>query len=766
MPVSDVHQDRPWAVAQPIERTRSEPDAPEDLAATELTARVEHVRFTSPETGWSVMGISYGPNRTATAVGSMMAPHPGDIAVLHGEWCKDGKWGWQFKFTTYTPHLPADAQQAEDYLSSGRIKGIGTSTARAIVKHFGDATLQILDESIERLEEVPGIGPKKRKLITEGWAESVQQRAIAMALIAVGASTTLATPIWDAFGADGAKLISTEPYKLTKAKGVGFLTCDKIAAQLGWSKTDPRRIAAGLVYTIEEAEKDGHCYLPIDQLIERSAAVLQVPVGMTAAAVNHAVADELIVVDDERAYTDRMHYLEGDLAVELDRLASAAVARPSAVQAKQIDELLAERGLTEEQEQAVRSVLEQPLTVLTGGPGVGKSHTVATIAAVADLCRWQMRLCAPTGRAARRMSEMADGAEAATVHRLLGLGGGDGARFDPEEPMVIDLLVCDESSMLDVSLARHLVRAIGKAARVLFVGDIDQLPSVGPGSVLRDLIDSGRAGVTALTRIFRQGKDSGIVQVAHTVNAGKLTVDDSGKLVDLEGWDDLHFWPTDEPDVAADRVVEMVCHRIPTAFGTDPRDIQVLAPKRKGSCGTVALNARLQARLNPGRGREYTTTMDGQPVAFRPGDRAMIIKNNYDKGPETLLGHVGVFNGTPARVIDVDPAGGDNAVVVETDEGHRVAYAASEVKELALAYAITIHKSQGSQYPCVVIPVTMQAYTMLVRNLIYTAITRAQKRVVLVGSPRAIAKAVRTVDAQRRFTGLCERLIRLGNARG
>lgn len=732
----------------------------ESAAEGALKAIIERVTFASADTGWAVLRIRYDGTKEGTAVGSMLDPCEGEIVALHGEWVEEGKWGRQFKFDSYVPQLPSNADQARAYLASGRIPGIGKTLAADIVNYFGDQTLHVLEDDIGRLIEVPGIGPKKLKKITEGWAETAKQRMIAIALAEVGASTALAVPIWEAFGADGATLIKSNPYALTKARGIGFTICDKIAAFLGWERTDPRRLSAGLAHTIETAQSDGHCYLPVDTLVERAVTLLGVRPDRCAGALDAAVAEERLVVEGDRAYTRQMHYLETDLAVQLRRLAETTVVSPSPPQQREIEKLLSEKGLTEEQEQAVRSVLSQSLTVLTGGPGVGKSHTVATVAEAAEICRWHVVLCAPTGRAAKRMSELAGGADAATVHRLIGLGKGEdgGARFNPEEPLAADLVVCDESSMLDVSLARHLVRALKRGTRVLFVGDIDQLPSVGPGSVLRDVIDSGCAGVTSLTQIFRQKAGSGIVQVAHAVN--------DGRIPELGGWSDLHFWPTPEPDTAADRVVEMVCERIPAKFNTEPgkltaRDIQVLTPQKKGSCGVAALNARLQARLNPGTGVEFDASIGDDRVVYRVGDRVMVVKNNYEKGPDNGAGPAGVFNGTPARVIAVDPEAGkdDAAVTIETDEGHAIGYTPKEVKaDLMLAYAITVHKSQGSQYPCVVIPVTMQSYKMLVRNLVYTAITRAQSRVVLVGSPRAIAKAVKTVDAIKRHTGLAERL--------
>jgi exodeoxyribonuclease V alpha subunit len=741
MPTPDLDL---WAATAPT--PPSEPGG----AGNPVTVTIEHVIHHSPDTGYAVLSVSTEgakiTDKPWVAVGTMLKPYAGDTVKLRGAWATHPNFGRQFKFESYEAQLPKNAAQAEAYLGSGRIPGIGKTTAWSIVQHFGDDTLRVLDEEIERLTEVVGIGKKKLKIITEGWAETAQQRAIEIALTSVGASASHAWAIWDEFGADGAVMVTENPYALTRARGVGFITCDQIAARLGWDRSDPRRLSAGIAHALAEAEKDGHCYLPQPVLLKAAAALLDIPAASCRDALELAVKEDRLVLDGEACYTGHMHYVESDLAAQLARLAAEQVIPPSAAQREQIEKMLDERGLTRQQEDVVLAVLRGALTVLTGGPGVGKSHTIGAVVAAAALCRWRVLLCAPTGRAARRMSELADGAEAATVHRVIGYGQGeDGApQAGPDEPLAADLIVCDESSMLDVSLARWLTRAIRSGTRVLFVGDIDQLPSVGPGSVLRDLIASGKAPTIALTQIFRQKAESGIVQVAHTVNAGKHPT--------LEGWSDLHLWGTDDGDKAAAYVEAMVCEHLPRAFGLDPADIQVLAPQRRGSCGINALNRRLQARINPGTGRQYEATIGGETVFFRPGDRAMIIKNNYDKGAR------GVFNGTPVKVLTVDPEDKKRAVTVLTDEDEAVVYESSEVSQLALAYAVTIHKSQGSQYPCVVMPFTMQAYKMLVRNLLYTGITRAQQRVVLVGDPKAIRKAVDTVDALKRHTGLALRL--------
>lgn len=719
-----------------------------DVSASEgaVVFTIGRVRFTASDTGWSVLVGVDAAGVEMTAVGTMLDPHAGETMRLVGEWIEDSRHGKQFKFETYEPQLPTDAAQAEAYLASGRISGIGPGTAQAIVRHFGDQTLLVLDGDIDRLTEVPGIGKKKLATIREGWEQASRQRAIMIALTGVGASAGLAGPIWDAFGADGAALVTEQPYALTKARGVGFSTCDQIAARLGWSRTDPRRLSAGLAHALDEAQSEGHCYLPVAELVRVAARLLAVRLELCEDALELAVAEQRMIRDGDRCYHPRLYRVETGLAEHVLRLVNADLPQPAPGQAEKITALLAEQSLTDEQEEAVRAVTESALTILTGGPGVGKSHTVATVVRVAELMRWRVRLCAPTGRAARRMSELADGAPAATVHRTIGFATGvDGhTEYDEDSPLPVDLLVCDETSMLDVSLARLLLRAIPSGARVLFVGDTDQLPSVGPGAVLADLIASGRIRSVALTQIFRQAAASGIVQVAHAVNAGSDP--------QLDGWDDLHFWALSDPDAAAAGVERMVCERLPAAFGVSASDIQVLAPQKKGSCGVKSLNARLQRRLNPGSGHQYTVTFGDETIAYRPGDRIIVTKNNYEKGA------AGVFNGTPAMVSAVCPEGGDEAVTIITDDGEHVSYAASEMSQLALAYAITIHKSQGSQYPCVVIPVTMQSYMMLVRKLIYTAITRAQSRVVLIGDPKALARAVRADDAARRYTGLADRL--------
>lgn len=702
---------------------------------------------------WKILAATDEDGDELKAVGGMSSAQTGDVAVLHGNWVTHPRYGKQFKFVSYEPDLPADAEAAEAYLASGRIPGLGKVTAKKIVKHFGDQALIILDEDIERLDEVPGIAKKTREKIAAGWAQTAAPRHIAIALTSLGAPGGLADAIYDQFGVDGATLIRENPFALTVVRGIGFQTCDGIANRLQWSRTDPRRLSAGLEYTLEQAESSGHCYLPVTDLLAEAADLLDVHSSHLTEAIGLALEENRIIIDEDRAYTARLYRIETDLADELVRLVDAKVSPIAEDDRLEIDKLLEQQHLTEQQREGVEAVLKHPVTVMTGGPGVGKSHTVASVVRVGDVVGWRTVLCAPTGRAAQRMSELADGAPAQTVHRLIGLGKSGHSEDEESEAdglSGVDLVVCDESSMLDAWLAWRLVEAIETGTRVLFVGDIDQLPSVGPGRVLGDLIDSRAIPTVCLTQIFRQAAESGIVQVAHAINAGQQP--------SLSGWEDLYYWKlTDSParpegvPSIAEGALDMVCNLIPARFDIPSRDIQVLTPKRGGSCGTIALNQQLQAAINP-EGEQYEATIGSTRTIYRVGDRAMIIKNNYDKGAN------GVFNGTPVRVVAVNPDGGDNAVTVATEEGERITYKAKEISELMLSYAITIHKSQGSQYPCVVIPVSNQAHHMLVRNLIYTAITRARQLVVLVGERSAIAKAVATEDAVRRKSGLAPRI--------
>lgn len=724
-----------------------------------LTGTITSVTFANEQNHYAVLRIAldddtegFGNNDVIACVGTMARPSEGDIIELTGAWHDDPRFGPQFAFTSYRPTLPTSTKGMLAYLRSSRVKGIGPTLAGRIIDRFGEHTIDILDNDIERLLELPKIGPVKLKTIKASWQDSQQQRAVALALAAVGAHVSLSASIYDTFGPNAVRLINTEPYTLTAAPGVGFGTVDAIATHLGIAGNHPHRIQAGMAHILDEARKNGHCYLPVKLLVQHTAGLLDLHGDEIAPIVNDAHLNNQIVLDaQDRAYHPRTHYIERDLANHIRRVATAPAKPISGTQRTTINTVLQQRGLTTEQDNAVRNAIDNPMSIITGGPGVGKSHTVASIVAVADALRWNITLTAPTGRAAQRMSELADGAPASTIHRLIGFQGGQNDTDNDQNTdgtLFTDVLIVDETSMLDVSLARRLFRAIGNGTHVVLVGDTDQLPSVGEGNVLADIITSEICPHTWLTTVFRQALESGIVQVARAVN--------SGEPPKIHDWSDLFFWQARTADHAADNIIDLASQRITTKFGFDPDDIQVLCPSKKGPAGTIALNKRLQQVINPASPDhlEHTATVNGEPVTYRIGDRVMVVKNNYKK-----LDGRGVFNGTPGRIIDVNEDDTDELITIRTMEGDTVKYGSKELREIMHAWAITIHKSQGSEYPAVILAVTTSSYKMLVRNLLYTGITRARKLVVLVGQREAIETCVRTVDAAKRYTSLDERLV-------
>jgi exodeoxyribonuclease V alpha subunit len=577
----------------------------------------------------------------------------------------------------------------------------------------------------------------------------------------VGVSTSLGVRVYKTYRDEAIEVVRREPYRLAgEVWGIGFKTADQLAQRLGIPHDSPERVKAGLQFALSEASEDGHCYLPEAELVAKATGLLGVDGGLARRCLEELVAEEGVVAEplpaavspDAAAGTGRaiwlvpFHRAEAALAVGLLRLLQAPVDRLASFQAVDwtvaLDWLRQTLGVTlaPEQEAAVRLALTQRVAVLTGGPGCGKSYTVRAVVALARAKGAKIVLAAPTGRAAKRLSELA-GLEAATLHRLLQLRPGGDAAFDRDHPLDADLVVVDEVSMLDVLLANKLVKAIPPGAHLLLVGDVDQLPSVGAGEVLRDLLAAERLPRVRLTKVFRQAQQSGVVTNAHRINAGQHPV--------TRGLADFFLFPEDEPEQVADLVVDIVANRLPRRFGLDPtRDVQVLCPMHRGPAGAGVLNERLQATLTPAREGLAERRFGGR--VYRVGDKVMQIRNNYDKGT------AGVFNGSVGVVTALSLE--DQELRVRLDEDEEVAYGFEELDELTHAYAVSIHRSQGSEYPCVVVPLTMSAWLMLQRNLLYTAVTRAKRIVVLVGSKRALAKAVRTQGAGRRYTALTERL--------
>ncbi|MGV9691079.1 SF1B family DNA helicase RecD2 [Streptomyces sp. NPDC003444] len=721
---------------------------------------LERITYANEETGYTVARVDTGRGAgdLLTVVGALLGAQPGESLRMEGRWGSHPQYGKQFTVENYTTVLPATIQGIRRYLGSGLIKGIGPVFADRITQHFGLDTLDILEEAPGRLIEVPGLGPKRTRNITAAWEEQKAIKEVMVFLQEVGVSTSIAVRIYKQYGDASISVVKNQPYRLAAdVWGIGFLTADRIAQAVGIPHDSPDRVKAGLQYALSQSSDQGHCFLPEERLIADSVKLLQVDTGLVIECLGElAEAPEGVVRETvpgpegtpvTAVYLIPFHRAELSLAGQLRRLLRAEEDRMPAFRDVPWDKALAwlatrtGASLAPEQEEAVRLALTRKVAVLTGGPGCGKSFTVRSIVELARAKKAKVVLAAPTGRAAKRLAELT-GAEASTVHRLLELKPGGDAAYDRDRPLDADLVVVDEASMLDLLLANKLVKAVAPGAHLLLVGDVDQLPSVGAGEVLGDLLAPGSpVPAVRLTRIFRQAQQSGVVTNAHRINAGTPPRTD--------GLPDFFLFAEEETEDAARVAVEVAARRIPAKFGLDPRrDVQVLAPMHRGPAGAGALNGLLQQAITPARPDLPEKRFGGR--VFRVGDKVTQIRNNYDKGAN------GVFNGTVGVVTALDPV--EQRLTVRTDEDEEVPYDFDELDELAHAYAVTIHRSQGSEYPAVVIPVTMSAWMMLQRNLLYTAVTRARKLVVLVGSRRAIAQAVRTVSAGRRFTALAHRL--------
>jgi exodeoxyribonuclease V alpha subunit len=728
-------------------------------AAAVLEGTLERITFANEDTGYTVARIDIGRSgELVTAVGALLGAQPGEALRMRGRWGSHQQYGRQFHVEDYTTVLPATVQGIRRYLGSGLIKGIGPVLAEKIVDHFGTDALEVLEREPARLIEVPKLGPKRTKLISEAWEEQKAIKEVMVFLQGVGVSTSLAVKIYKQYTDDAIRVVREEPYRLAAdVWGIGFKTADTIAKAVGIPHDSPQRVKAGLQFTLSESTSDGHCYLPEDTLLAEAVKILSVDMGLTIECLAELVAEEGVVreeipSDDGEQPTTAFYLVpfqraEIALAHQLTRLLNAGTDRLSAFTTVDWDKALTwlrdttGTELAQAQEQAVRLALTEKVSVLTGGPGCGKSFTVRSVVALARAKRAKVTLAAPTGRAAKRLTELT-GHEAATVHRLLQLQPGGDAAYDRDNPLDTDLIVVDEASMLDLLLANKLTKAVPEGAHLLLVGDVDQLPSVGAGEVLRDLLaDNTPIPHLRLNQIFRQAAESGVVTNAHRINAGEYP--------QVQGLNDFFLFSVDETEMVADVTVDVVARRIPRKFGLNPRtDVQVLAPMHRGPAGAGALNQVLQEALTPAREGVPQRRFGGR--IFRIGDKVTQIRNNYDKGAN------GVFNGTQGVVSAMDAEA--QTVTIRTDEDEDVDYDFSELDELVHAYAVTIHRSQGSEYPCVVIPLTTSAWMMLQRNLLYTAVTRAKKLVVLVGSKKALGQAVRTVGAGRRYTALDHRL--------
>jgi exodeoxyribonuclease V alpha subunit len=713
-----------------------------------LEAVLERLTYVNEETGYTVARVAHKSSTDLlTVVGALLGAQPGESLRLSGWWSSHPQYGRQFEVVSYTTVLPATIQGIRRYLGSGLVKGIGPVFAERIVDHFGLDTLEIIETAPERLIEVAGLGPKRTKKITAAWAEQKAIKEVMVFLQGVGVSTSIAVRIYKKYGDSSISVVKNSPYKLAAdVWGIGFKTADTIAQAVGIPHDSPERVKAGLQYTLSQATDNGHCFLPLPDLTADAAKILDVPAALIPACLAELVEEEGVVREQDEIYLVPFHRAEQSLSSSLLTLLRDRADRMPHFRdvdwGRALTWLHQRTGstLATEQEQAVRLALTEKVAVLTGGPGCGKSFTVRSIVELAAAKKAKIQLVAPTGRAAKRLAELT-GHPAATVHRLLKLQPGGDATFDRDNPLDADLVVVDEASMLDLILANKLVKAIPPGAHLLLVGDVDQLPSVGAGEVLRDLLAADVIPRVRLTQIFRQAAESGVVTNAHRINQGRPPR--------FEGLTDFFLFPCDDTEATAALTVDVACRRMPKKFGLDPRrDIQILTPMHRGPAGAGALNVLLQQELTPHRDGLPERRLGGR--VFRVGDKVTQIRNNYDKGV------AGVFNGTVGVVTGLSPE--EQTLTVRTDEDEQIEYDFDELDELAHAYAITIHRSQGSEYPAVVIPLTTSAWMMLQRNLLYTAITRAKRLVVLVGSRRALAAAVRTVGAGRRHTALTRRL--------
>jgi exodeoxyribonuclease V alpha subunit len=678
-----------------------------------------------------------------TVVGHAATIAAGEWVTASGEWVNDRTHGQQFKARFLRTSPPTSADGIEKYLSSGMIRGVGPVYAKKLVRAFGEKVFDVIEATPDRLREVDGIGPVRAASILAAWAEQKAVREIMVFLHSHGVGTARAVRIFKTYGADAIQVMTENPYRLARdIRGIGFKTADAIAMKLGIEKTAMIRVRAGISYALTEAMDEGHCGLPTDELVPLAEKLLEVTQELIRTALDLELQEGTVVADrvgeTPCVFLAGLHRAERTIAERLTRLANGALPWPWIDADKALPWVEKRIGfaLAESQVAAIRLALASKALVMTGGPGVGKTTIVKAILRILAAKGIQRLLCAPTGRAAKRMTE-ATGYEAKTIHRLLEVDPRSGGfKRGDDNPLDCDLLVIDEASMVDVVLMQALMKAVPDKAALLIVGDIDQLPSVGPGQVLADIISSGELPVVRLTEVFRQAAQSRIITSAHRINRGSIP--------DLNppGTDsDFYFVQADDPETAVARIIELVQTRIPKRFSLDPiRDIQVLCPMNRTGVGARSLNIELQAALNPASDHK----IERFGWTFAPGDKVMQIENDYDKE---------VYNGDIGNIDCINPADGE--LVVNFD-GRAVTYGFGELDILVPAYAATIHKSQGSEYPAVVIPIMTQHYAMLQRNLLYTGVTRGKKLVVLVGQKKAVAIAVRNVSGRRRWSKLQE----------
>jgi len=725
-------------------------------SVNKLEGQIERITYTNEETGYTVARIKVtGYSEPITAVGKLISPTPGEFLKMEGAWMDHPKFGRQFKVISYRSVVPSSIEGIQRYLGSGLIKGIGPVMASRIVEKFGEKTLEVIDNRVEELEKVEGIGRERVGMIRRAWEDQKDIREVMIFLQGHGVSSAYATKIFKRYGHNAVSVLKRNPYTLaTDIFGIGFQTADRIAEKLGFEKSAPVRAEAGILYVLAQLSDDGHVYYPYEALIVKCKEVLEVDREVILKAFGNIAYDGKVVTEDlnleleefvpnqKAVYLAQFYTSETGIAKYFARLTSSPKRTRKMDQDKAIEWVQGKINLdlAPKQIEAVKRAISDKVMVITGGPGTGKTTIINAVIKIYRAVGARILLAAPTGRASKRMSE-ATGYPARTIHRMLEYSFQKGGfQRNQDHPLEVDVLILDEVSMVDTFLMYHLLKAVPAEATLVMVGDVNQLPSVGPGSVLKDIIKSSVVPVVELKEIFRQAGESLIIVNAHKINNGVMPVLKTTK----EGLEDFYFIEQDDPEQALGIIMELVCERIPKRFNFHPiDDVQVLSPMHKGVVGAANLNMKLQEALNPSK----VQIAKGERV-FRLKDKVMQIRNNYEKE---------VFNGDIGRITSMDQ---ETQQVTITFDGIPVPYNYVELDEVALAYAISVHKSQGSEYQAIVIPILSQHYVLLQRNLIYTAVTRGKKLVVMVGSKEALAIGVRNDRIMRRYTYLAERLKR------
>ena len=745
--------------------------APLFMCMETIKGYIDHIIYRNADNGYTVMEL-VSDGEEITCVGSLPDLDEGENVEFEGEYSEHALYGQQFSVTSYRVLTPEDASSMERYLASGIIRGIGATLASRIVKKFGDDTFRIIEEEPERLAEIKGISERIAREIAMQFEEKKGMRDALIYLQKYGISNTLAIRIYKNYGAALYGVMNENPYRLAEeVDGIGFKIADEIARKIGFHSDSDHRIRSGILYTLYKSVNDGNCYLPVDLLLEKSGELLELDPEMMRVQIANLMMDKKIVVKKKAggdiAYSMPCYYAELNCArmlKELNISVGGEEMLPSEERAIREGILRLEENmeieLDELQRDAVMTSIRNGITILSGGPGTGKTTTIRTMIAYFEREGMDLLLAAPTGRAAKRMTE-ATGYEAKTIHRLLELNGmntDDGGRAsfgrNDENPLETDVLIIDEMSMVDINLFQALLRAVPIGTRLVLVGDMNQLPSVGPGQVLKDLIASGAFPVIILKRIFRQAGESDIVVNAHLINKGEpIRMDNKSK--------DFFFLERNDRNVIYKHMIQLITEKLPGYVHAEPLEIQVLTPMRKGVLGVETLNSVLQKYLNPESERKEEV-VSGERT-FREGDKVMQIKNNYQLEWEIVSRYnipidrgLGVFNGDMGRILEIDPYG--KTVTVEYDEGRRVHYPYTQLDEIELAYAITIHKSQGSEYPAVLMPLLSGPRMLMNRNLLYTGVTRAKECVVILGSAETVNDMIRNENEQLRFSSLSDRI--------